>query len=127
MNEYDSEIHAEICSKIQDGALLIPTLQSNSKYPPTFVFYKWLHESKEASEIYARARELQQDYEADNIIKIADEAEDANIARLRIETRKWRASKLHSKKYGDRQAVDVNANISIAQLVEASMLPREEK
>ena len=49
-----------------------------------------------------RAREKQADFYADEIITIADTEPDAAIARVRIDARKWTASKLRPKVYGDR-------------------------
>lgn len=64
----------------------------------------------------ARARELQQDAIADEIVDMADMAtvEDHQVVKLRIWARQWRASKLHPKKYGDRIQTDatVNANVT---------------
>jgi hypothetical protein len=62
----------------------------------------WLALDAEFAAQYARAREEQADYYADEIIEIADTAEDANLARLRIDARKWKASKLRPKKYGEK-------------------------
>lgn len=52
----------------------------------------------------ARAREAQQDFEADNMIELADAAneQDYNVVKLRIWARQWRAAKLAPKKYGDK-------------------------
>jgi hypothetical protein len=66
---------------------------------------------------YARAREDQADYLADEIIGISDEAQTEQVGedglvkydatavarnRLRVDTRKWAASKMKPKKYGER-------------------------
>ncbi len=51
---------------------------------------------------YARARGEQADFYADEIITIADTEPDAAIARVRIDARKWAASKLRPKVYGDK-------------------------
>ena len=71
---------------------------------------------------YLRARELQQDREADKIVAIADEADDAAIARLRIDSRKWRAAKMAPRKYGDR--LDLNHSGSIQQLSDEQLEAR---
>lgn len=56
---------------------------------------------------YARAREAQGELYADQIIEIADNPEiPADQKRLQIDARKWQASKLASKKYGDK--IDLN-------------------
>ncbi len=80
---------------------------------------------------YARAREIQADRMAEEILEIADDAtndfmerrgkdgrkkvefnsENVNRSRLRIDTRKWLAGKLKPKVYGDKQAVDVNHGV----------------
>jgi hypothetical protein len=66
----------------------------------------WLTEDDEFSGHYARAREEQADYLADEIVDIADTEEDAAKARNRIQARQWKAGKLAPKKYGDRVAID---------------------
>jgi len=59
---------------------------------------------------YARARDLQCEALADSIIGIADDAseDEAQTARLRIDVRKWIASKILPKKYGDLQKHEVS-------------------
>lgn len=81
--------------------------------------FKWLREDEAFAQQYARAREDQADALADEIVAIADEAEvsakqdgeeirlalDATAVarnRLRVDARKWVASKLKPKKYGER-------------------------
>ena len=46
------------------------------------------------------------DHYADEIIEIADKTTDPQKARVQIDSRKWIASKLKPKKYGDRQTVE---------------------
>ena len=58
-------------------------------------------------EQYARARELQTDIFIDEIIDIADGTEnDVQRDRLRIDSRKWIASKLKPKKYGAFKTIE---------------------
>ncbi len=54
---------------------------------------------------YARAREEQADFYADEIVTIADTEPDAATARVRVDARKWVASKLKPKRYGDKLAL----------------------
>ena len=51
---------------------------------------------------YARARDQQAATYADDIVNIADTEQDPNKARVRIDARKWHASKLAPKKYGEK-------------------------
>lgn len=82
----------------------------------------WLSADPEFSSQYARAKELSADYHAEGLIELSDEKpeikiEDGKILvdpyfaqtqRLRFDARKWYASKLAPKKYGDKTAVDVD-------------------
>lgn len=47
-------------------------------------------------------------FQAEEIVIIADSCTDPHKARLQIDARKWYASKLAPKKYGDK--LDLNAN-----------------
>ena len=62
-----------------------------------------------------RAREVQADHFADEIIEIVDTEPDANRARVRMDGRKWVSSKLAPKKYGDKVQVggDVNNPLKV--------------
>lgn len=77
--------------------------------PGTSTVYRWLADKPEFRELYARAREDQADTLADEIIDIADQKDgeadtpdSVNRARLRVDARKWIASKLKPKRYGDK-------------------------
>ena len=73
--------------------------------PAESTIYLWLLDNPEFSEKYARAREIQAEVYADEIIHISDEVKPdaAEVAKARLQTdnRKWIASKLRPKKYGD--------------------------
>lgn len=70
-------------------------------------FYNWLKdpEKNDFQEQYATAKEDSADFHADEMIDIADTEPDVARARVRIDTRKWIASKLKAKKYGDSTQV----------------------
>src|SRR5260370_35447052 len=61
-------------------------------------------------ERYARAREAQADKYFQEIIEIADAAtpETVNVARLRVDSRKFTVARLAPKKYGDHISHNVN-------------------
>jgi len=88
---------------------------------PFRTIYSRLNTDEELLQQYTRAKDEQADYLADEMLSIADDstndfmldkvgeddyeklnAEHINRSRLRIETRKWIASKLKPKKYGDK-------------------------
>lgn len=90
--------------------------------PAQSTIMAWLDGSRpEFSEQYARAREAQADKLAEEALQIADdgrsdtyldaegnERTDTEViqrSKLRVDTRKWLASKMAPKKYGDKVAI----------------------
>lgn len=94
-------------------------------FPPARTMRRWITEDAELSAQYARAKELQIEHIAEQILEIADDdSEDALFvggdddsgssakrvqnsefiarSRLRVDSRKWLLSKLNPKKYGDK-------------------------
>lgn len=82
----------------------------------------WLNTNETFLQQYTRAKEEQADYLAEEMMEIADDGshdldriddygnrienkEFVNRSKLRVETRKWIASKLKPKKYGDKMDV----------------------
>ena len=101
MPAYSEKLFATICQRIADGQSL-KTICSEKGMPSQQAVYTWVREKDGALEKYARAREEQADYYADEIIDIADACEDPQKARVQIDARKWKASKLAPRKYGDK-------------------------
>ena len=115
---YTSELADEICEEIAKGGALYLMCQEKENWPDESTIYRWIDANDDFREKYARARERQADRRNEEIIVIADTATDANLARLQIDARKWQASKLAPKKYGDRTQVDATVTHSWAQFVE---------
>ena len=117
---FTPELADEFCEQIASG-------KSNREACKTLsitnsAMYSWLQKNREFQEQYAHARERQADLLIGEIIAIADELEieatykgdtvklDVSAtavarARLRIDARKWVASKLAPKKYGEKLQV----------------------
>ena len=69
---------------------------------------------------YTRAREVQAELLADEMVDIADSATDsqsANAARVRVDTRKWIAAKLLPKKYGDKIEMEHSGGVILRNSV----------
>lgn len=123
---YTPKLRDEICSQIADG-MSLRKICLPKEMPTVGTVCLWLSKDREFSEQYARAREAQAETMADEILDIADEippmnpvtgAYDSgavNHKRLRIDSRKWIASKLLPKKYGDK--VDVNHGGGVAMSI----------
>lgn len=94
---------AAILAEIAMGKGLVKICEAPDMPTPATV-RAWMREDSELATRYAHAREDQADYLADQILEIADTAEDPNKARVQIESRKWLAAKLKSKSYGDKIA-----------------------
>lgn len=67
---------------------------------------RWLNDYEDFRMQYARAKSQAAERQAEEIIEIADTEPDVNRARVRIDARKWVASKLVPKKYGERMAIE---------------------
>ena len=89
-------------------------------------FYRIIMRDPNAKDAYEEARMIQAEKMAiDVIIEISDNADEdetidgkpnsaaVNRSRLRVDSRKWIASKLHYKRFGDRIQQDVEATIVI--------------
>lgn len=113
--EWTPEKKAAIQEYILEQLAIGRSLVSICKEPgtPSYVLVStWRNEDEEFFKKYMRAREDQADYIADEITDIADHATDANVARLQIDARKWKAGKLRPKVYGDR--IDISADVSLS-------------
>ena len=98
-----------ICEEIAKGKSLSAICRDNLIVQSSV--YSQLSKDEEFAERYARARERQADFYADEIIELADNCsgslEDSNRTRLQIDARKWACGKLHPRKYSDKASVEV--------------------
>ncbi|OSI34568.1 hypothetical protein [Neisseria dumasiana] len=110
------KVQERICDMLAQGKSMV-AICGLEDMPAQSTVYKWLAESEEFSERYARAREMQADLYADQIIRIADdcEPEAAAVAKAKaqIDARKWLAARLAPKKYGDRLDVSARATVRV--------------
>lgn len=72
-----------------------------------------------ALEAYADAQQQAADALAEEIIDIADTETDANRARVRVDSRKWLASKFLPRKYGEKLDLTVNQQIDLKGAIES--------
>lgn len=111
--DYTKDMADKICEKIS-GGLSLRAICAEPGMPARGTVYRWLIENADFQDQYTRARDKQADYFAEEIIEIADsaEAESAAVAKakLQIDARKWAASKIAPKKYGDKQEIDVKSS-----------------
>jgi predicted transcriptional regulator len=108
---YTEELADKICDAIAGSSKGLNHHCKELGISPSMV-YRWLEKNEGFRERYARAREDQADFVADEIVEIADDnSRDAEYyvggnhvqrAKLRVDARKWVASKLKPKKYGEK-------------------------
>ena len=119
---YDIEnTFKQILLSIEEGDSLRATLKREGM-PTSTTFYDWIDNDKEKALQYARACEKRADAIFEDILEIADDAsndftladigdgmqiekfnsEHVQRSRLRVDARKWMASKMNPKKYGDK-------------------------
>src|SRR5262249_39524057 len=100
--KYSPEWAERFCELLAQG-LSVRQICSQPGQPDKSQVYRWLDENGDFRDQYARAREAQADKFFSECIEIADTAtqENCNVARLRVDTRKWAAARLAPKKYGD--------------------------
>lgn len=117
------EIGKAICEKIALGDSLNAICKEDGM-PDKATVIRWAMERSEDPNAfcnqYARARQIQAELRADEIIDIADDNsldfkedngrvsvdhENIQRARLRVDTRKWYLSKVLPKVYGDKLAI----------------------
>ena len=87
------------------------TVAKEKSMPAMSTMFRWLRESDEFKEQYEIAKQESSDSMVEEINEIADNTEgDTQRDRLRIDARKWTASKLKPKKYGDKIDHTTNGN-----------------
>lgn len=111
----DEEAHA-LCRWIAEGRSLLSWCKQSGRDMSTV--YDWMRERPDFASKYARAHEDRSDSLADEILEIADgvagteSVAAVQAARLQVEARKWIASKLRPQKWGERQIVEQQSNVT---------------
>jgi len=123
-SSYNEETAEALCEAIAQGAALYKLCEDRENWPAEKTVYQWLERFPAFAQSYARARERQQDRAADEMIEIAATEPDPQRARVMIDARKWRASKLAPKKYGDKIEVEQTVEHRfVARIPEPSSTP----
>lgn len=138
-SKYSQQLADAICDLLVDGKSL-RTICSTAKMPSRSTVIRWLAENEAFRNQYARARELQADTLAEEILDIADKSvlgerlkkdgkgkvlerqtgDMVERSKLMIDARKWYAGKLQPKKYGERVALDHGVQDNLADQLRAA-------
>ena len=121
---YTTEITDAICDRLAAGESL-NTICRDARMPSRKVVHEWVADDRNGfRDKYARAREAQIEQYADEIVDLADavagatESAVVQAAKLRIDTRKWVASKLLPTKYGDRVDLKYGGDVTTISRIE---------
>lgn len=135
-SSYTPEIAAALCERLALGRSL-RSICTDTDMPSLASVFRWLGDPARDAfrEQYALARSAQADALFDEILDIADtpqigtksvskatglevtEADMIEHRRLQVDARKWIASKLAPKKYGERQAIEHSVSDDTAQRI----------
>lgn len=124
---FSDELVDKICSLIASSSMSLKTICDNEGMPNVLTIYRWLRENENFRKQYVRAKEDQADFMIEEMIEISDDSRNDFItvskgdatyeienkewttrSKLRVDTRKWIASKLKPKKYGDRVLQEIS-------------------
>lgn len=121
-SDFTPELADEICSLLMAGESL-RSICKRREMPAMSTVTLWLNKHEEFSVQYARAREIQAEVLAEDAMNIADAVVEDSAAvakaRLQVDARKWYASKVAPKKYGER--VQHDQKITITDLTDEEL------
>lgn len=100
---YVPEVGLGICRDIACGMTFKQACQERGL--STSGVWQWRQRYPEFADAYARAIDMRMDYYVHEIEAISDGSGDVKRDTLRVDTRKWIASKLAPRRYGDRVAL----------------------
>ncbi len=116
---YSDELAAEICERLAAGESL-NVICRDAHMPTRQAVHEWIADNRAGfGDKYARARAAQADHYADEIIEIVDTETDPARARVRMDGRKWVASKLAPRKYGDRLETENRNTVDVSDSLTA--------
>ncbi len=104
--DYTEELGDIICEGIANGLSLVK-ICTKEGLPEVRSVYRWRRKHEEFSQNYARAREDAADQFVQEILEIADEAENdtVQVAKLRTDVRKWTAARFN-RAYQDKNSTE---------------------
>ena len=124
------KIQAEICRRVSLGESMLTVLTAGDRTLPRYeTALGWLTDYPDFAQAYTAAQRARGDVLFEETLSIADDAKNDWMARydpnnpgwvangehiqrskLRVDTRKWAAAKLNPARYGDKIAVEGNAD-----------------
>ncbi len=138
MTVFSQKITDVICERMACGESLRGICEDPTM-PGTSTVMRWLQKHSDFRDQYARAREAQADFYADDIVHLSDQDsvsrrtfvnDDGSVetltvdmvarTRVQIDARKWFASKIAPKKYGDRTQIEHGGGMTVNSVTDQS-------
>lgn len=123
---YSDEAADKILEQIATTSKSLKTICEDETLPSVRTIFRWLRDNDEFRQQYTRAKEEQADFLIEEMVDICDDGtndfmtivkgdqeytvenkEWTSRSKLRVETRKWIASKLKPKKYSDKTSHEI--------------------
>lgn len=102
---FTQELADAFCAELAQGKSMKAVCEGD-EFPTRKTIFCWLRTKPEFLAQYERAKRESADVLVDEITAIADDVtSDPNCRRIRMDARKWVASKLKPKAYGDKIAL----------------------
>ena len=101
-----------VCDQVANG-MSLSEIGGNEGIPYS-VLWRWLN-AEGRMEAYRLALEARADKEAHDVLHIADgaTAEEVGVAKLRVDARKWAASKWDRERYGEASKVQMDVRYQV--------------
>ncbi len=140
-SKYTAALGNEVCARLAQGESM-RTIGKDESLPCVRTMFNWLTDHESFLQQYEKAKADCAEMYAEDIIEIADDSsndyEDVNDqngatgatrlntehvqrSRLRIDARKWVASKLKPKKYGDKIQQDITVTTKVEKMTDEEL------
>lgn len=103
--KYSEDVAARVLAALSDGQSL-RAISRQDGMPDMVTIWRWIQRHEDFAAKYAEAKQEAADAMVEDMQSISDDPDIASDhKRIMVDTRKWIASKLKAKKYGDKVAV----------------------
>lgn len=124
--DYTPELGDYLCGEVAGGTS-VKQICERDDMPSRQTFFRWLRVHQEFRDNYTDALKARAHLHAEEIVNIADgETEEAAVDRdrLRVDARKWTASRLLPKTYGDVTTLKGDAESPVVALWKIAEPPK---
>lgn len=113
-SSYTQELADSICEALVESDFgLEQVCEANDKFPSARTVFRWVENNEEFRQQYVRAKVSQAEVQAYRGLKEALGATDAQLGRLKWDARRWAASKLGPRAWGDKLDIEHSGSVSL--------------